>query len=264
MYAALGIHWASSIPAFLALACVPFPFIFYKYGPAIRVRCKFAAEADLFIKKMRGEIPPDEKDGGSEDSASGSSGGEHSPSPVQDATVKKEIEAGAETSGNADAKPKMRRPQSQQRGRPLSKAYSSKSRREQDDYEDREAEAFDYSYEDEVEPSATASQARFQRIRTGQSIPAAQRQAGASGNASQTSFEYHHDPFTLDRVNTSDSFAGSGSRNQSRSRAASRGAAQAGTSSPSLRSVVSLGRLRSRSEKDLRSKRSEKSLGGRK
>jgi MFS family permease len=45
MYQNLGIHWASSIPAFLALMCVPFPFLFYKYGRAIRLRCKFAAEA---------------------------------------------------------------------------------------------------------------------------------------------------------------------------------------------------------------------------
>jgi hypothetical protein len=54
MYAALGIHWASSVPAFLALACVPFPFLFYKYGAAIRSRCKFAAEAAMFLKKMQG------------------------------------------------------------------------------------------------------------------------------------------------------------------------------------------------------------------
>ncbi|KAF2993273.1 hypothetical protein E8E13_001691 [Curvularia kusanoi] len=53
MYADLGIHWASSIPAFLALACVPFPFLFYKYGAAIRERCKFAAEAAAFLKKMQ-------------------------------------------------------------------------------------------------------------------------------------------------------------------------------------------------------------------
>ncbi|KAJ5725342.1 uncharacterized protein N7483_006699 [Penicillium malachiteum] len=36
MYDNLGIHWASSIPAFLALACVPMPFLFYKYGAVIR------------------------------------------------------------------------------------------------------------------------------------------------------------------------------------------------------------------------------------
>ncbi|KAJ5247442.1 hypothetical protein N7468_002425 [Penicillium chermesinum] len=52
MYNNLGIHWASSIPAFLALACVPFPFLFYKYGPAIRVRCKFAAQSDQFMRSM--------------------------------------------------------------------------------------------------------------------------------------------------------------------------------------------------------------------
>jgi len=45
MYRNLGIHWASSLPAFLALGCVPFPFLFYKYGAVIRSRCKYAAEA---------------------------------------------------------------------------------------------------------------------------------------------------------------------------------------------------------------------------
>lgn len=63
MYADLGIHWASSIPAFLALACVPFPFLFYKYGPAIRARCKYAAQAAAFLEKLRGqaaEQSPDE------------------------------------------------------------------------------------------------------------------------------------------------------------------------------------------------------------
>ncbi|PWY66713.1 MFS general substrate transporter [Aspergillus heteromorphus CBS 117.55] len=52
MYENLGIHWASSVPAFLALACVPFPFVFYKYGPAIRRRCKYAAEADDFMRGL--------------------------------------------------------------------------------------------------------------------------------------------------------------------------------------------------------------------
>ncbi|KAI9735298.1 MAG: MFS siderochrome iron transporter 1 [Claussenomyces sp. TS43310] len=52
MYNGLGIHWASSIPAFLALACVPFPFLFYKYGGPIRERCKYAAESSRFIKQI--------------------------------------------------------------------------------------------------------------------------------------------------------------------------------------------------------------------
>lgn len=54
MYRNLGIHWASSIPAFLALMCVPFPFLFYKYGESIRLKCKFAAEAAAVLERMRG------------------------------------------------------------------------------------------------------------------------------------------------------------------------------------------------------------------
>lgn len=53
MYAKLGIHWASTIPAFLALACVPFPFLFYKYGTAIREKCKYAAEAAAFMRQLK-------------------------------------------------------------------------------------------------------------------------------------------------------------------------------------------------------------------
>ncbi|KAJ5385448.1 Major facilitator superfamily domain general substrate transporter [Penicillium concentricum] len=62
MYNDLGIHWASSIPAFLALVCVPFPFLFYKYGPAIRTRCKFAAQSDAFMRKIQEQVtaPPTE------------------------------------------------------------------------------------------------------------------------------------------------------------------------------------------------------------
>jgi multidrug resistance protein len=57
MYAALGIHWASTVPAFLSLACLPFPFLFYKYGASIREKCKYAAEADAFMKRLRGQVP---------------------------------------------------------------------------------------------------------------------------------------------------------------------------------------------------------------
>ena len=56
MYDSLGLHWAGSVPAFLALACVPFPFLFYKYGPAIRERCKYAAESAAFLKQMQDQM----------------------------------------------------------------------------------------------------------------------------------------------------------------------------------------------------------------
>lgn len=68
MYDNLGIHWASTIPAFLALACVPFPFLFYKYGPVIRKKCKYAREAAEVMAKMKQRQPEDEsiKDEGSD------------------------------------------------------------------------------------------------------------------------------------------------------------------------------------------------------
>lgn len=52
MYERLGIHWASSTSAFLALACLPFPWIFYKYGPAIRKHCKYASESAQQLDDM--------------------------------------------------------------------------------------------------------------------------------------------------------------------------------------------------------------------
>lgn len=55
MYQNLGIHWASSIPAFLALMCVPFPFLFYKYGKPIRMKCKFAAQAAEVLAQIKGD-----------------------------------------------------------------------------------------------------------------------------------------------------------------------------------------------------------------
>lgn len=55
MYKNLGIHWASCVPAFLALACVPFPFLFYRHGESIRLRCKYAAEAAKALEEMRSD-----------------------------------------------------------------------------------------------------------------------------------------------------------------------------------------------------------------
>ncbi|KAL7798438.1 major facilitator superfamily transporter [Trichoderma ceciliae] len=53
MYQNLGVHWASSVPAFLALACVPFPALFYKYGDRIRAKCEYAAEAAAVLARMQ-------------------------------------------------------------------------------------------------------------------------------------------------------------------------------------------------------------------
>jgi len=56
MYSNLGIHWAATIHAFLALVCVPMPFLFYKYGATIRERCKFAAESAAFMKRTQQQM----------------------------------------------------------------------------------------------------------------------------------------------------------------------------------------------------------------
>lgn len=53
MYDNLGIHLATTVPAILAVVCVPFPFLFYRYGPAIRRRCKFAKEGEEELEKIR-------------------------------------------------------------------------------------------------------------------------------------------------------------------------------------------------------------------
>lgn len=55
MYDDLGIHWAGSIPAFLALACVPFPILFFKFGSRIRMKCKYTAEAAQILRRMRAQ-----------------------------------------------------------------------------------------------------------------------------------------------------------------------------------------------------------------
>ncbi len=42
MYDKLGYQWASSLLAFLAVAMLPFPFLFFKYGKYLRSRSRFA------------------------------------------------------------------------------------------------------------------------------------------------------------------------------------------------------------------------------
>lgn len=68
MYKNIGIHWGAAVPGFLALACMPLPFLFYKYGPAIRKKCKYASEAQAIMqqiiaarKEAAGGVPDEEK-----------------------------------------------------------------------------------------------------------------------------------------------------------------------------------------------------------
>lgn len=56
MYNDLGVHWASAVPGFIALACFPFPIFFYKYGEAIRRRCKYSAEAARLVDSLKSDL----------------------------------------------------------------------------------------------------------------------------------------------------------------------------------------------------------------
>jgi len=42
MFQALGVNWAGSLLAFVSVALIPMPFLFYKYGKTIRKRSKYA------------------------------------------------------------------------------------------------------------------------------------------------------------------------------------------------------------------------------
>lgn len=68
MYEKLGLHWGAALPGFLAFACLPFPFLFYKYGAQIRAKGKYAAEAARMFaqimaarKAAAGGVPDVEK-----------------------------------------------------------------------------------------------------------------------------------------------------------------------------------------------------------
>ncbi|KAK7211024.1 hypothetical protein V2G26_018202 [Clonostachys chloroleuca] len=53
MYHGLGVHWASSIPAFLTLVCMPFTFWLIRKGPEIRMKCKYAKEAAKILAELQ-------------------------------------------------------------------------------------------------------------------------------------------------------------------------------------------------------------------
>ncbi len=41
MYGGLGVAWATSVLAFVALALTPLPWVFYRFGPRIRGRSRY-------------------------------------------------------------------------------------------------------------------------------------------------------------------------------------------------------------------------------
>ena len=53
LFASLGVKHALSLPALLALLCAPFPFVFYRYGPAVRAKCRYAEQAEQALQQAR-------------------------------------------------------------------------------------------------------------------------------------------------------------------------------------------------------------------
>ncbi|KAK7696785.1 hypothetical protein SLS64_014213 [Diaporthe eres] len=61
MFEKLGVHAGAAVPAALAVICVPFPFLFIRYGKQIREKAKFATEARALALKMMGQPKAEEK-----------------------------------------------------------------------------------------------------------------------------------------------------------------------------------------------------------
>lgn len=106
MYEGLGIHWASSIPAFLAIACIPLPFLFYKYGASIRKKCKYAAQADLFMQRVRARQAAAQAEDGTHDASSAATlhaeeEAEQEAHELESANKFEEMKTGHEAEGSA-------------------------------------------------------------------------------------------------------------------------------------------------------------------
>jgi len=169
MYNNLGIHWASMIPAFLALICVPFPFVLYKYGPAIRARCKYAAEAAAFMDRIRNAADTKEE-------------------------TSEPVRTESETTAEFDQEAKLD-----------AEADAEASEKQVEEPE----EAFDYNYEHEGPRTSLEGEdgQRFKPLRTGTGAGAGPNTLQrTSTNTSRHEYE-RRNPFDLDRVATRESFA---------------------------------------------------------
>jgi hypothetical protein len=49
------------VPGFLALACLPFPFLFYKYGATVRAKSKWSVKAEKMLAAMMAGNPAAKK-----------------------------------------------------------------------------------------------------------------------------------------------------------------------------------------------------------
>ncbi|WVQ81567.1 hypothetical protein IAT38_003691 [Cryptococcus sp. DSM 104549] len=103
MYKNLGIHWAGSLIAFLALAFTPAPIVFYIYGRRIRRASKFARQADDIGQVMAKKALAAQRQ--STDSSAGGAGGVSGATSAGEVTVvedQREGEHAAEDGGRLE------------------------------------------------------------------------------------------------------------------------------------------------------------------
>ncbi|ODO08297.1 multidrug transporter [Cryptococcus wingfieldii CBS 7118] len=62
MYEGMGLHWAGTLVAFLALACTPLPFLFYRYGAFLRRRSRYAPSTSIVVPSSHDEEKGEEKE----------------------------------------------------------------------------------------------------------------------------------------------------------------------------------------------------------
>ena len=58
----MGVNWAGTMLGFVAIALVPIPIIFYRYGAKIRGRSKFAPtfpKPAMVVESSEGEVEGD-------------------------------------------------------------------------------------------------------------------------------------------------------------------------------------------------------------
>lgn len=133
MYSALGIHWASSVPAFLALACVPFPFIFYRVGEKIRLKCKYAAQAHKIMDDIRAqqkEVQGDEREDVAEEEEEEEEGEEERQDGADTSRIENRRSSAEESLAAKETQSRSSRPSLGRTGTRASRA-EARSRREE-------------------------------------------------------------------------------------------------------------------------------------
>lgn len=184
MYHRLGAEWASSLTAFLALACMPFPFLFWKYGRPIREKCKYAAQAANFMKALQNQS-----------NNAGDKKNEGAASPEQDEQLQEALDMSYEDE-EADREKEKRRRESVRH-----EAGSDTTIKEDD---------LDHEHEHVREVRGGFAEMKSEKD--------AERSGGEDRLRLQKTQSYSGNPFDIDRIATRDSFPGEDRLSRSRGR----------------------------------------------